>query len=53
MQTFQRILAQAAAVLHHICERLIKLAFRYIEINGNFYFPKHWDGEISQNFTLF
>ena len=31
---------------------MIKLVFRPIEINSNLYFTLHWDGEISQNFTL-
>ena len=32
---------------------MIKLASRLVEINGNLYFTQHWDGEISQNLTLF
>ena len=30
---------------------MMKLAFRHIEINGNLYFTKNWDSEISQKFT--
>ena len=32
---------------------MMKLASRPIEINGDLHFCQYWDGEISQNFTLF